>query len=72
MSLIIETHLNGITVENLLHYKSHHFSLYASAKNVKLGFNANGEYLVKTKEETHVFIDPNMAIDKYSEILKNL
>jgi hypothetical protein len=66
----IEKHLEGITVENLMNYKKEAFSMYASARGVQLGFDANGYFVVKTKDKVHTFDEPEQAIEQYSNLIK--
>ena len=67
---IIEKHLEGVTVENMNDFRSETFVMYASAKGIKLGFNAYGNYQVKTGGDTYNFDTPSEAIDKYTELVR--
>lgn len=70
MSNIIEKHLEGVTVENMNDFRSEAFTMYASASGIKLGFNACGNYQVKTGGDTYNFDTPAEAIDKYAELVR--
>ena len=70
MSNIIEKHLEGVTVENMNDFRSEAFTMYASARGIKLGFNAYGNYQVKTGGDTYNYDTPAEAIEKYSELVR--
>ena len=75
MSKFIKEHLEGITVENLMQFRSEAFVPMASISgrngSFSLGVNAVGQFVVKTKEETFTFNNPDIAIEKYSELVSD-
>ena len=75
MSKFIESHLEKITVENLLEFKSEAYISMASSSgrrgSYNLGVNASGQFVVKTRTETFVFDKPEDAIEKYKELVSN-
>lgn len=70
MSNIIEKHLEEVTVENMNNFRAEAFVTYASAGGIKLGFNAYGNYQVKTGADTYNFDTPAEAIGKYAELVR--
>lgn len=70
MSYLIEKHLEGVTVGNMNDFRAEAFVMYASAKGIRLGFNAYGNYQVKTGGDTYNFDKPSEAIEMYSELVK--
>ena len=72
----IEQHLKNVTVDNLMDFQSECFSAMASSSSkkgtVNLGCSANGQFLVKRKEETWRFNNPASAIEKYTELISIL
>lgn len=66
---MIEDHINTVTVDSMLAYRSKSFVLYASARGIKLGFNGDGLFVVKG-EEDYVFTNPGIAIEKYAELIR--
>lgn len=73
MSKAVKQHLESITVENLMQFRSEAFSSMASisGKNgsFNLGVNAVGQFVVKTKTQTFTFNNPAEAIEKYSDLI---
>lgn len=70
MSNIIDKHLEGVTVDNMLNFKGEAFTLYASARGVQLGFTGYGQFTVKADGKQYDFNNPAVAIEKYSELVK--
>ncbi len=66
-------HLEKITVDNLMEFQSYCFAVMATISSVRgrvdLGCSANGQFLVKRKNETWRFNNPAKAIDKYTELI---
>lgn len=75
MDNFLKQHLQDISVENLMDFQSDCFSTMASCSSkrgmINLGCSANGQFLVKRKNETWRFNNPSQAIDKYKELLEN-
>ena len=71
MNKSTESHLENITVENLLDWQKELFTVFASTSlKAQLGIKGNGNYLVKTHNgEKFVFVQPFDAIQKYTEII---
>lgn len=71
----IKSHLENITVDNLMEFQSDCFSVMASSTSIRgmvnLGCSANGQFLVKRKNETWRFNNPSQAIEKYTELLSD-
>ncbi len=69
----IKQHLDCITVEDLMQFRSEAFALMASFSGrngrFNLGVNAAGQFVVKTKTETLTFDNPADAIEKFSELV---
>jgi hypothetical protein len=64
-----EKHLESVTVENLVSFRSDSFTTYASSNGVKLGYNGLGNYVVRLKEYKYVFNNPEVAIDMYKTLI---
>ncbi len=68
-------HLENITVDNLKVFQSECFSAMASSTSIRgmvnLGCSGNGEFLVKRKDETWSFNNPEQAIEKYTELISD-
>lgn len=74
MKKAIKQHLESITVENLIEFRSEAFFSMASCSGEKilnLGVNGMGQFVVKTKTETFTFDFPHDAIEKYTELVSN-
>ena len=73
MSKAIIKHLESITVESLMQFRSEAFISMASSSGTKgsfsLGVNGVGQFVVKSKTETFTFNNPAIAIEKYSELV---
>lgn len=70
-----EQHINGITVDLLMEFRSEAFASMASSSNrhgsFSLGVNGIGQFVVKSKYENFVFNNPSDAINKYAELVLN-
>lgn len=71
MKKFIKEHLETITVDKMFEYKKDVFISYASANGIDLGFDAYGQFVVKGKGKTHKFNNPAIAIEKYSEMVRD-
>jgi hypothetical protein len=75
MSKAIKQHLESITVDNLMQFRSEAFASMASSPgrngSFNLGVNAVGQFVVKSKTETFAFNNPADAIEKYSELVSD-
>lgn len=75
MTKAIKQHLESITVDNLMQFRSEAFASMASSLgrngSFNLGVNAVGQFVVKTKTETFTFNNPADAIEKYSELVSD-
>ncbi len=73
MSKAIKQHLESITVDSLMQFRSEAFASFASSSSrngsFNLGVNAFGQFVVKTKTETFTFNNSADAIEKYSELV---
>lgn len=71
----IKQHLEGITLDNLMQFRSEAFVSMASCStrngSFNLGVNAVGQFVVKSSTETFVFNNPAVAIEKYSELVSD-
>ena len=75
MSKAIKQHLERITVDSLMQFRSEAFASLASASgrngSFNLGVNGVGQFVVKSKNETFTFNNPADAIEKYSELVSD-
>lgn len=73
MSKILKQHLESITVDSLMQFRSEAFASMASSStrhgSFNLGVNAVGQFVVKTKTETFTFNNPFDAVEKYTELV---
>lgn len=73
MSKAIKEHLESITVESLMQFRSEAFISMASSSGrhgrYNLGVNAVGQFVVKTRTETFTFNNPAQSIEKYAELV---
>lgn len=75
MEKFTKQHLESITVDNLMQFRSEVFASMASISgrngSFNLGVNAFGQFVVKNKKETFTFNNPADAIEKYSELVSD-
>lgn len=75
MTKATQEHLNSITVDSLMEFQSECFSVMASSTSkegtTNLGCSANGQFLVRRKNETWRYNNPFRAIEKYKSLLLN-
>lgn len=73
MAKAIKQHLESISVDDLMDFRSEAFACMASCSgrngSFNLGVNAVGQFVVKTETETFTFNNPFDAIEKYKELV---
>jgi hypothetical protein len=71
-----KTHLEGVTVDNLMDFRAEAFISMCSWSgrkgNFALGVNGVGQFIVKANGEKFTFNNPAEAIDKYESFFSDL
>lgn len=69
-----EKHLEEITVDSILDFRSKAFNFLAfftskEKGKISIGVNAVGQFIVRTAEKDFIYNNPAMAVEKYRELL---
>ncbi len=72
MNDFIKKHLDKVTVDGLVEFRTNAFASWASCSGVfSIGVNGIGQFVVKTRTETFAFNNPADAIEKYSDLVSS-
>lgn len=73
MENFVKEHLEKITIDSLMEFRSEAFASMASISGRKgsfnIGVNGVGQFVVKSKDETFTFNNPFDAIEKYTNLV---
>lgn len=62
--------LDTVTVDSLVEFQKEAFIMYASSNGIKLGVNAKGLFVVKTRTNTSHFSNPDRAMDEFRTLVE--